>query len=98
MIELELTIDQITVENNNGNDKVVLSCKNQKNKLLFIEFQGKNVKKVEPFIEGQIVNISFSFNGKISSLGRRYNNIIGHSIKPKQNAKPTNRLPNKTTS
>ena len=82
MTELTGTIQTITQENNNGKDKKIVTLNAGRNNILFIEFQGKMMNVLENFRENQQVKIRLRFNGKISKLGRRYNNLIGKSINP----------------
>jgi hypothetical protein len=85
MIELKLNIDEITTENNNGNEKKILSGTYGESEKVFIEFQGKHQKKLKTFKQGDSVWVMFRFNGKVSKIGRRYNNLIGISIKNSNN-------------
>ncbi|GLB47824.1 hypothetical protein [Neptunitalea lumnitzerae] len=78
-MELTGKIDCIAVENNNGNDKKMLTLVNGR-EVLFVEFQGKNIHLLDTFEKGDEVSIQARFNGKISGLGRKYNNIIGKRI------------------
>lgn len=81
MIKLTGIIKMIDIENNNGNDKVVLTLSPQTSKgleqIMFIEFQGKYSRRTLDVKVSDLVQVSVLFNGKISALGRRYNNIIG---------------------
>lgn len=80
MLELQGTIEEIVQENNNGHDKLVVTLQAGRNNKVFIEFQGKYRKLLDGYSEGQRVEIRVRFNGKVSKLGRRYNNIIAKSI------------------
>lgn len=80
MLEINGSIAEIATENNNGRDKKVIEVHAGRNNVVFVEFQGKMMNKVNEFSNGDKVNIKFRFNGKVSKLGRRYNNIIGKSI------------------
>lgn len=87
-MEIEGTVAAITKENNNGHTKKVLTLITHKTHVLFVEFQGKHMQKLEGVAQGDKVAITVYFNGKVSHLGRRYNNIIGRSIQKLQEAKP----------
>ncbi len=47
----------------------------------FIDFRGNNRLLLNGFDVGDWVTISFEFDGKISKIGKYYNNLIGTSIK-----------------
>ncbi len=81
MLEVNGTIEEIVQENNNGHNKKVVTLQAGKNNTLFIEFQGRYMKYLDGFFEGQRVSVKIRFNGKISKLNRRYNNIVAKSIK-----------------
>ncbi|GLB52997.1 hypothetical protein NBRC110019_20370 [Neptunitalea chrysea] len=78
-MELSGKIDCITVENNNGNDKKVVTLVNGR-EILFVEFQGKNIQLLDEYHTGDDVTVQVRFNGKVSGLGRKYNNIIAKRI------------------
>lgn len=80
MIEIEGTIVEIANENNNGRDKKVMTLNAGRNNILFIEFQGRMTEEADKFKADQHVKIRIRFNGKVSKLGRRYNNLIAKSI------------------
>lgn len=81
MLAIEGTIEAIVTENNNGKDKKVLTIQSGRNNTIYVEFQGKMMHTLNGYSEGQRVEVRVRFNGKTSKLGRRYNNIIGKSIK-----------------
>lgn len=81
MTEIKGTVEAIEKENNNGHDKKILTVKVGRNNVVFVEFQGNKINILNNISAGQKVVIKFRFNGKISKMGRRYNNIIGKSIK-----------------
>jgi len=95
MTEYTGSIEKISLHNNNGNDKVVIhlnilghvprAMANYVSNTLFVEFQGSNIKKTKNFREGDEVCIGCYHNGKVSKLGRLYNNIVGYRIKPINN-------------
>lgn len=80
-MEIEGIVEAINKENNNGHDKKVLTIAAGKNNTLFVEFQGKLMEKVRDVNPNDRVKVKIRFNGKVSQIGRRYNNIIGKSIK-----------------
>ena len=80
-LEIEGTIDDITTENNNGSEKKVITLKAGRSNTLFVEFQGNKVNLLDGFIKGDRVIIKPRYNGKVSKIGRKYNNIIGKTIK-----------------
>lgn len=80
-MEISGIIDCIAVENNNGNNKKVLTL-SMGREVLFVEFQGKNITLLDDYQSGDDVIINARFNGKVSGLGRKYNNIIGRRIRP----------------
>lgn len=81
MIELKGRIEKIETENNNGRDKKVVTLQLGRSNTVFVEFQGKMADAVNDFNEGQDVQVKIRFNGKVSNLNRKYNNIVGKSIK-----------------
>lgn len=81
MIEITGTVQGIEKENDNGHIKNVVTLLTGKKNLLFIEFQGKSIYKTKSIKTGKEVSVKVVFNGKRSMLGRKYNNIIGKSIK-----------------
>lgn len=81
MIEVTGTIETIELENNNGQNKKIITLQAGRNNKLFIEFQGKMIYELDTYSVGNKVSIRVRFNGKISKLKRKYNNIIGKSIK-----------------
>lgn len=83
-MEISGIIDCIAVENNNGNDKKVVTL-NMGKEVLFVEFQGKNITLIEDYHQGDDVTVYVKFNGKVSGLGRKYNNIIGRRIRLNSN-------------
>lgn len=85
MTKLIGMVQKIEVENNNGNEKVVITL-SPKNKrgfggMLFIEFQGSNIDKTNGVKVFDNIIVDVVFKGKISYNGNRFNNIIGKSIK-----------------
>lgn len=80
MIKITGIIENIEVVNNNGNDKKMLTLKLGSSDTVFIEFQGNKSSLLDGFSEGHKVQIKIKFTGKVSSLDRRYNNIIGTRI------------------
>lgn len=80
-MEIEGYVQAIAIENNNGHDKKVITVSTADDQVLFVEFQGKARKLVREIIPQDKVRIRFKFNGKVSKIGRKYNNIIGKSIK-----------------
>lgn len=80
-MELTGIIKAIDLENNNGNDKKVVTLVVENNEICFVEFQNRNIKKLTSIEVGEIVSIIIKFNGKISRLGRKYNNLVAKSIR-----------------
>lgn len=81
MITIEGKIDKITTELNNGKEKKVITLKMGRHNTVFVEFQGRMMEWLDSYHEGDRVQMRIRFNGKVSSLGRKYNNIIAKSIK-----------------
>jgi len=79
-MEIEGRVEAIGNENNNGHEKKVITLATGKDNVLFVEFQGRNRGLVKDVSTGDRVRIKIRFNGKVSNLGRRYNNIIGKSL------------------
>lgn len=80
MIEIEGLIVELATENNNGVDKKVVTLNAGRNNTLFVEFQGKMAQRLKGFNTGDRARIKIRFNGKVSKLGRRYNNLIAKEI------------------
>jgi hypothetical protein len=85
MTDLRGTIKAIDFENNNGNDKKVVHLEISSHQILFIEFQGQSTELVKPIHLGKKVEIKILYRGKVSKIGRKYNNIIGKSINTIEN-------------
>lgn len=81
MTEIKGIAQAIEEVNDNDRLKKVLTLALGKRGLMFIEFQGRSRCEVDGLKCGQKVSVKIVFNGKTSRLGRRYNNIIGKSIK-----------------
>ena len=80
-MEITGVVEAINNENNNGHDKKELTIAAGKNNTLFVEFQGKTMEKVWDISPNDKVKVNIRFNGKVSKIGRRDNNIVGKSIK-----------------
>lgn len=80
MIKITGIIEKIESQNNNGSDKKVVTLKLESSDTVFIEFQGNKSSLLDDFIEGHKAQIKIKFNGKVSTLDRKYNNIIGTRI------------------
>lgn len=80
MIQLIGIIEKIETQNNNGSDKKVVTLKLESSDKAFVEFQGNRSSLLDDFSESHKVQINIKFKGKVSNLGRRYNNIIGTHI------------------
>lgn len=81
MTTIEGTIETIETEHNHGKKKKVITLQMGRHNTVFVEFQGKMMDWLDSYSEGDRVSMRIRFNGKVSSLGRKYNNIIAKSIK-----------------
>ena len=81
MTEVRGTIQSVEAENNNGREKKVVTLAMGRSDKIFIEFQGRAGELVSSSMIDKNVSVRIVFNGKVSKLGRRYNNILGKSIK-----------------
>lgn len=62
-------------------EKIVVSLRPDPYQLLFVEFRASRTKIIAPFKESQQVIISVVYEGKVSKLGKQYNNIVGRSAR-----------------
>ncbi|WP_448607620.1 hypothetical protein [Paenimyroides ceti] len=75
-------IDKFSYCTTNGKNKVELHIRLPETKaLVFIQFQGRKIDKLQNFTINQLVSVAYEFNGKVSSMGKNYNNLIGHDLK-----------------
>lgn len=81
MIELKGIIRTVVTENHDGHEKKVVTLQIGSRGVVFIQFQGRTKELVSSKDVDRKVTIKVNFNGKVSSFGSRFNNIIGKSIK-----------------
>lgn len=81
MTTIEGKIEKIATEKTHLREKKVVTLKMGTCNTVFVEFQGKSISWLDSYNEGDRVQMRIRFNGKVSSLGRKYNNIIAKSIK-----------------
>lgn len=81
MTTIKGKIEKITTEHNYGKQKKVITLQMGRHNTVFVEFQGNMISWLDSYSEGDQVSVRVRFNGKVSNLGRKYNNIIAKSIK-----------------